>query len=104
MLGIPAHFPDSAVLLAPAARRGIRTGDQEALRVLVNSGQLIREAMRCREQFTVDVDLLLIPRAVAYPNWTAVPPAGEMPQLPLGQIMLAPDPEHDLQAVVRSDA
>jgi len=44
------------------------------------------EPVRDAEQLTVDVDLALVPRAVARPHRPAVPPACQVPELALGEI------------------
>ena len=49
------------------------------------------------EQFAVDVELALVPGAVADSNGGRVSPALQVGQLPLGQIMFATDAEHDLE-------
>src|SRR5206468_12637173 len=59
--------------------------------------ELIEKPVRGAEQLAVDVDLALIPRAIADPDWPGVAPATQMRQLPLGQVLLAADTEHDLQ-------
>ena len=59
---------------------------------------------RRAEQLPVDVDLLLVPGAVAHPDRPAVPPAAQVGERPLGQVVLAADAEHDLQRLVRPDA
>src|SRR6266540_5428517 len=64
----------------------------------VQLAELVDQPLRGAEQLTVDVELALEPRAVADPDRAAAPPAGQMRQLPLGQVMLAADPEPDLQA------
>ena len=55
------------------------------------------------EQLAVDVELALVPGAVADPHRGAVPPAAEVLQLPLGEIALAADAEHDLQVPAPPD-
>ena len=53
--------------------------------------------MRRAEQLSVDVELALAPRAVADPHRGGLAPARQVRQLPLGQVPLAADAEHDLQ-------
>ena len=48
------------------------------------------------EQLAVDVELALVPRAVADAHRCAVAPAGQVRELALGQVVLAADAEHDL--------
>ena len=98
MLRVAAHLPDALVLLPPADRRGIGAGDQEPLRVVVDVAELVGEPVRGAEQLAVHVDLLLVPGAVAHPDGTAVPPSVQVRKFPLGQVVLAADAEHDLQA------
>ena len=59
--------------------------------------ELVREAVRGVEQLAVDVELALVPRAVADAHRRAVAPPGEVRQLALGEVALAADAEHDLQ-------
>ena len=51
------------------------------------------------EQLAVDVELGLVPGAVADPHRARVAPAAQVRQLALGQVVLAADPVHDLQRV-----
>jgi len=55
------------------------------------------------EQLSVDVDLALVPGAVARPYRAAVPPAREVAQLALGEVVFAAHPEHDLQVAAAAD-
>ena len=53
--------------------------------------------MHRAEQLSVDVELPLAPGTVADPHRGGLPPARQVRQLPLGQVVLAADAEHDLQ-------
>ena len=94
---LAADLPDPLVLLLPAAGGGVRRGGQEPPRDRVQLAQLLDQPLRGAEQLAVHVQLPLGPRAVAHPHRLAVPPPGQVRQLPLGQVALAADPEHDLQ-------
>src|SRR6266540_3378099 len=59
--------------------------------------QLRDQPLRGPEQLAVHVELALVPGAVADPHRPAVPPASQVPQLPLGEVPLSADPEHDLE-------
>ena len=50
-----------------------------------------------RHHFAVHVNLALGPGPVAHAHRRAVPPPGQVGELPLGQVPLAAHPEHDLQ-------
>ena len=56
--------------------------------------------MHGAEQFSIDVELALAPGTVADPHGDGLPPARQVGQLPLGQVALAADSEHDLQVAV----
>jgi hypothetical protein len=49
------------------------------------------------QEFAVDVVLGLSPGAVADPDRARPAPAAQVGQGPFGQVVLAPDPVHDLQ-------
>ena len=68
--------------------------------------ELLGEPVRRVEQLAVDVELALVPRAVADPHRRAVAPARQVRELALGEVVLAADAEHDLQvgAACRPDA
>src|SRR6266511_2586244 len=95
--GLAADLPDALVLLPPAARRGVGGGDQEAAGGGVDPAELLVQALGRAEQLAVDVELALVPGAVADPHRPAAAPAPQVGQLPLGEVALAADPEHDLE-------
>ena len=98
------HLPDALVRLAASARRRRRPGwrGSAACRRSPRSISVGQPGGRV-EQLAVDVELALVPRTVADPHGTAVPPSGEMRQLALGQVVLAADAEHDLQVAASLD-
>ena len=55
------------------------------------------------EQLAIDVELALVPCAVADPDGLAASPAGQMRELPLGEVVLATDAEHDLEVAAPFD-
>jgi len=81
------------------ARPSRKEIEQKVMRVLatVQLAELVDQPLRGAEQLTIHVELPLEPRAVADPDRAAAPPARQMRQLPLGQVPLAADAEHDLQ-------
>ena len=82
----------------PARGGGVGARDEEPLACRRRwSGQLVGEPQCGAEQLAVDVDLALVPGAVADPHRPAVAPALEVRQLALGEVVLAADAEHDLQ-------
>jgi hypothetical protein len=96
---LAADFPYSLVFLVPPARGRVRRGGEELLGDRVELTQLVGQPLRGTEQLTVYVKLALGPRPVADPHRTASPPAGQVRQLPFGKVVLAADPEHDLQVL-----
>src|SRR6266511_1032515 len=94
---IAADLPDALVGLPPAAGGGVGAGGQEGPAVCVELVELAGQPVGGAEQFAVDVDLGLVPGAVADPHRAAVPPAGQVRQGAFGQVVFAADPEHDLQ-------
>ena len=99
MLRVAAHLPDALVLLRASGSAAVSA--QAIRNRLVSSSivaELVGEPVRGAEQLAVHVDLLLVPGAVADPHRTAVPPALQVRQFAFGQVVLAADAEHDLQA------
>src|SRR6266498_3823418 len=94
---IAADLPDALVGLPPAAGGVVGAGGQEGPAVCVELVELAGQPVGGAEQFAVDVDLGLVPGAVADPHRAAVPPAGQVRQGAFGQVVFAADPEHDLQ-------
>ena len=58
---------------------------------------MVGEAVHGAEQFAVDVQLTLIPGAIADPNGHRVSPALQVRQFALGQVPFAADAKHDLE-------
>jgi hypothetical protein len=94
---LAADLPDPLVLLPPAGSGGICGRGQEPPGYRVQFAELVDQPLRSAEQLTVHVELPLEPCAVADPDRPAAPPARQMWQLPLGQVPLAANAEHDLQ-------
>ena len=76
---------------------------EEPAGVVVDVVELVGKPERGAEQLAVDVDLQLVPGAVAHSHRRAALPPLEVRKGALGQVVLAADAEHDLQAVVGSD-
>src|SRR6266540_1779847 len=86
-----ADLPDALVLLLPAHGGGVGRCDQEAADDRLDLTQLRDQPLRGPEQLAVHVELALVPGAVADPHRPAVPPASQVPQLPLGEVPLSAD-------------
>ena len=114
MAGLAPHLPDALVLLLPAPGGRVGQLDEErrvagparAARPLAGGGdgptacassKSLSESRRRAEQLSVDVELALAPGVVADPHRGGLAPARQVGQLPLGQVPLAADAEHDLQ-------
>ena len=78
MLRLAADLPDALILLDPVRLGRVGAQDQEPLGVVVDVVELVSEPTRRVEQLAVDVDLLLVPRAVADPDRAAVAPTGQV--------------------------
>ena len=93
-------------VFVPAPRGGVGQARRGTSCVARARGRSNWSESRCTrvEQLAVDVELALAPRAVADPHRRAVAPARQVGQLPLGEVVLAADAEHDLQVVAPSDA
>jgi hypothetical protein len=100
VLRFPAHLPHALVLLGPAFGSGVGAGDQETPDVIVDVADLVGETVRGIEQFAVHVDLPLLPGTVAHADRAAVTPAVQLRQGAFAEVVLAADPEHDLQGAV----
>ena len=97
---LAAHLPDALVALAPPGRGRVGAGHEEPPGVVVDVVEVVAQLVGGAEQLAVDVDLLLVPGAVADAHRAAVPPALQVRQRSLGEVVLTTDAEHDLQAVV----
>ena len=104
MTRLAAHLPDARVLLAPAPRRRVgQVGDEAWISGMQVAEPLAVEVQRV-EQLAVDVELGLVPGAVADAHRARVAPAAQVRQLALGQVVLAADPVHDLQRALARPA
>ncbi len=95
--GLAADLPDALVRLTPSGGRDVGQVGEEAAADGVERGDLVGQTVGGAEQLAVDVELPLVPRAVPGAHRPAAAPAGQVAELALGQIVLAPDAEHDLQ-------
>ena len=118
--GLAPYLPDAVIPLLPAPGGGVGQLDEkpsggrghlERSVPSVRSGrgpcparpvveESVGQSMHGAEQLAVDVELALAPGPVADPNGNGLPPARQVGQLPLGQVVLAADAEHDLQVAV----
>jgi hypothetical protein len=80
--GLAADLPDALVLLPPAARRGVGGGRQEPAGGRVDLAELLDQALGRAEQLAVDVQLPLVPGAVADPYRAAAAPAVQVGAAP----------------------
>ena len=94
---LAAHLPDARVLLAPAARRRVGELGHEALDLRVQLAEPLAVEVERVEQLAVDVELDLVPGAVADAHRRRVAPAAQVGEHALGQVVLAADAVHDLQ-------
>ena len=65
---------------------------------------LVPQPVRRSQKLAVDVELPLVPGAIAHSHRPALAPAGEMRQRALGEIALAVYPEHDLETAAPGGA
>ncbi len=98
--GIAAHLPHALVLLLPPA--GGRVGElgHEALDLRMQLAELLVVEVDGVEELTVDIELGLVPGAVADPHRRRVAPAAQVRERALREVVLAADAVHDLQRVV----
>jgi hypothetical protein len=73
-------------------------------RVAAASAQAIRNLFVSSQHLAVDVDLLLVPRAVTHADRSAVAPSLQVGERAFGEVVLAADSEHDLQSFGGTDA
>src|SRR2546423_10809816 len=72
--GVSTHLPDALVAPLPACCRGISHLDQEVARDLVEITELVTQAVCRTEELPVDVELALVPGAVADTHGSAATP------------------------------
>jgi hypothetical protein len=65
----------------------------------VESAEIVREPPRRAQQLAVHIQLPLIPCAVTDAHWTTAAPTRQMVELAFTQVVLATDPEHDLEVL-----
>jgi hypothetical protein len=97
MAGLTAHLPHPGVLLHPAARRGVGEVRDERLNLRMQLAEHLAVHPDRVQQLAVHVELDLVPCAVPDPDRRRVPPAAEVRELTLRQVVLATDPVHDLE-------
>src|SRR6266705_5410963 len=94
---VSTRLPDALVVLPPTCCRGIGNLDQEVARDLVESTELVAQAVCRIEELPVDVELALIPGAVADAYRATVTPSSQVIERAFAQIALATDSEHNLK-------
>ena len=101
MLGLAARLPDPLVGVRPGGDRGLHLfSDQFAIGRRAAAAQRFFVQVDRVEQRPPDVVLALVEGAVAGPHRTSAAVAAEVVEGPLGQLLLAADPVHDLQVRV----
>src|SRR6266702_3360609 len=94
---VSTHLPDALVALAPACCRGVGYLDQEVARYLVESTELVVQAVCCIKEFPVDVELALIPGTVADAHRAAGTPSRQVIERAFREIAFAANSEHNLK-------
>src|SRR5262249_51190351 len=92
-----AELPDPVIFLLPAARGSLGNLGEELARRFTDAAEVVPEPVGGPHELAVDVDLALVPGPVADTHGAALAPAGQVGKLALGQVLLTPDAEHDLQ-------
>src|SRR5215211_8264257 len=94
---LAAHLPHPRIGLRPAPGGGVREIRHERLDLGVEVAQLLPVEPERVEQLAVDVELNLVPCAVADPDRPRLPPPTQVGKLALGEVVLASDAVHDLE-------
>ena len=101
MLRAAAHLPDALVLALPVVADPVDHAADPQPRVVADRLAVLVEQIDRVQQLAVDVELQLVVGAVADPHRTRAHVAVEVIEHLLGQVLLAVDAVHDLQAGVR---
>ena len=99
VLAVAADFPDAVVGFLPARGGGVGGPDQELTFRGFEPVELFGERPGGVQELAEHVELELAPGCVADADGPAVPPAREVGELALGEVVLAADAEHDLEVV-----
>ena len=97
MAWLATDLPDALVRVTPASGRRVGERHEEPQRRLVDALEVLGQLPGSVEQLAVHVELALAPRPVADAHGSAVTPAGEVRKVPLGEVTLTADAEHDRQ-------
>ena len=101
MLGIAPDLPDALVGVAGVRDRRLHHRGQALPHRFDDLGRALTQVDVDRvEEHAPHVVLVLVPGAVAHPDRPRVPPAGQMVEGLLGQVLPTVDAVHDLQAEV----
>ena len=104
MARLTAHLPHPGVGLHPAPCRGVGEVGHERLDLGMEVAQLLAVEPERVEQLAVDVQLHLVPCAVAHSDRRRFAPAAQVRKLALGEVVLASDPVHDLKRALAGAA
>ena len=97
---ISAYLPDPLVGFLPLDRSGVSHLNQKVACGLVELPKLVAKEANRAEEFSINVELALLPGAVADAYRLAGPPSSQVAERALAEIMLTADSEHDLQSSV----
>src|SRR6266545_2201842 len=97
MARIAAHLPHPGVGLAPAPCRGVGEVGDERLDLGMELAELFPVQVQGVQELPVDVELYLVPGAVSEAHRARIAPAAQMREVPFREVVLAPNPVHDLQ-------
>ena len=98
------HLPHTRVGLHPAPGRGVGEVRHEGLDLRMEVAQVLAVEPQRVEQLAVDVELHLIPGAVADADRARLAPATQVRQLALREVVLTADAVHDLQRALAGSA
>src|SRR2546421_8302694 len=100
---LATHLPDALVVIAPAGCRGVGHLDQEVARDLVESTEFVAQAVCRPEEFAVDIELALLPGAIAHAHRPAGTPSRQVLERAFREIALAANAEHNLNVNTAPD-
>ena len=94
---LAAHLPHPGVGLVPAACGRVGEVRHEPLDLRVQLAEPLAVEPQRVQELAVDVELRLVPGAVAHPHGRRVAPAAQVGEGALREVVLAGDPVHDLE-------
>src|SRR5258708_7885090 len=98
MFWLSTHLPDTLVRFLPMRCCRVSNRDQKFARRFVKLPDLVAKETDRTEDFTVNIELALLPCVITDAHRLASTPASQVAERPFAEVVLTADAKHDLKS------